>query len=219
MLTWPQVQAILEGTVTTIQITLVAIVLGIILGMIIALGRISKSKVLNSITWFYIWVFRGTPLLMQLFVIYYALPLFALDVFGTPIRLPLMMAAFLTYILNAAAYLAEIFRAGIQSIDKGQMEAAKALGMSYYQAMFQIIIPQSYRRLIPPVGNELIMLLKETSLVASIGLFDLLRTVNQMSNATGLWHYYIYAAAVYLFLTSIIQLVFDKVEKKYSIYD
>jgi polar amino acid transport system permease protein len=85
--------------------------------------------------------------------------------------------------------------------------------------MFKIIIPQAYRRLIPPVGNEIIMLLKDTSLVASIGLFELLRTVNQMSNATGRWFYYIYAAVVYLFLTSIVQLGFDKIEKRYSIYD
>jgi polar amino acid transport system permease protein len=99
------------------------------------------------------------------------------------------------------------------------MEASKALGMSYNQAMFKIIIPQAYRRLIPPLGNELIMLLKDTSLVAGIGMFDVLRTVNQMTNATGKWHYYIYAAMIYLFFTTIIQVVFEKVEKKYSIYD
>jgi polar amino acid transport system permease protein len=211
--------AMLQGTVLTIQLTVIGIIAGTILGIVLALGRISKSKLLNALTWFYVWVFRGTPLLMQLFIIVYAIPLFTLDVLGSPVRLPLLVAAAVTYSLNSAAYLAEIFRAGIQSIDKGQMEASKALGMSYYQAMFKIIIPQAYRRLIPPVGNEIIMLLKDTSLVASIGLFELLRTVNQMSNATGRWFYYIYAAVVYLFLTSIVQLGFDKIEKRYSIYD
>ncbi len=211
--------AMFQGTIVTIQLTVVGIIAGIMLGVVLALGRISKSRFLNSITWFYVWVFRGTPLLMQLFIIVYAIPLFTLDVFGAPVRLPLLVAAAVAYSLNSAAYLAEIFRAGIQSIDKGQMEASKALGMSYYQAMFKIIIPQAYRRLIPPVGNELIMLLKDTSLVASIGLFDLLRTVNQMSNATGRWYYYIYAAVVYLFLTSIVQLGFERIEKRYSIYD
>lgn len=211
--------AMLQGTVLTIQLTVIGIIAGTILGIVLALGRISKSKLLNALTWFYVWVFRGTPLLMQLFIIVYAIPLFTLDVLGNPVRLPLLVAAAVTYSLNSAAYLAEIFRAGIQSIDKGQMEASKALGMSYYQAMFKIIIPQAYRRLIPPVGNEIIMLLKDTSLVASIGLFELLRTVNQMSNATGRWFYYIYAAVVYLFLTSIVQLGFDKIEKRYSIYD
>lgn len=218
-MTTPQIMAMLQGTVLTIQLTVIGIIAGTILGIVLALGRISKSKLLNALTWFYVWVFRGTPLLMQLFIIVYAIPLFTLDILGNPVRLPLLVAAAVTYSLNSAAYLAEIFRAGIQSIDKGQMEASKALGMSYYQAMFKIIIPQAYRRLIPPVGNEIIMLLKDTSLVASIGLFELLRTVNQMSNATGRWFYYIYAAVVYLFLTSIVQLGFDKIEKRYSIYD
>lgn len=218
-MTRPQLMALLGGTVTTLQLTIVGIIAGILLGVVLALGRISRNKLLKGITWIYVWAFRGTPLLMQLFIIVYALPLFSKDIFGSPVRLPLLGAAAVAYSLNSAAYLAEIFRAGIQSIDKGQMEASKALGMSYYQAMFQIIIPQAYRRLIPPVGNELIMLLKDTSLVASIGLFDVLRTVNQMTNATGRWYYYIYAAIVYLFFTTIIQVLFEKVEKKYSIYD
>ncbi|MFZ7134671.1 MAG: amino acid ABC transporter permease [Eubacteriales bacterium] len=219
MLTQGQALALLDGAWLSIQITVIGIIGGVLLGMVIALGRISRNKVLNVLTWFYVWVFRGTPLLLQLFVVVYALPLLTLDIFGTAVKLPLMIAAYLTYSINSGAYLAEIFRAGIQSIDKGQMEAAKALGMSYNQAMFKIIIPQSYRRLIPPVGNELIMLIKDTSLVASIAMFDILRTVNQMSNATGKAHYYIYAALIYLFFTSIIQYVFGKVEAKYAMYE
>lgn len=211
--------ALVGGTITTLQLTVIGIIAGIFLGVILALGRISKSKILNAITWVYVWAFRGTPLLMQLFIIVYAVPLMTKDILGAPLRLPLLGAAALAYSLNSGAYLAEIIRAGIQSIDKGQMEASKALGMSYNQAMFKIIIPQAYRRLIPPLGNELIMLLKDTSLVAGIGMFDVLRTVNQMTNATGKWHYYIYAAMIYLFFTTIIQVVFEKVEKKYSIYD
>jgi polar amino acid transport system permease protein len=211
--------ALVGGTITTLQLTVIGIIAGIFLGVILALGRISKSRILNAITWVYVWAFRGTPLLMQLFIIVYALPLMTKDILGSPLRLPLLGAAALAYSLNSGAYLAEIIRAGIQSIDKGQMEASKALGMSYNQAMFKIIIPQAYRRLIPPLGNELIMLLKDTSLVAGIGMFDVLRTVNQMTNATGKWHYYIYAAMIYLFFTTIIQVVFEKVEKKYSIYD
>ncbi len=158
-------------------------------------------------------------MLMQLFVFYYALPLFTYDVFGVSLRIPAIVAAFIAFSLNSAAYLSEIFRGAIQSIDKGQMEAAKALGMSYYQAMFKIIIPQSYRRLIPPLGNELITLVKDTSLVASISLFDLLRTVQVMNNSSGEWVYFIYAGVIYLFVTSIIQLVFDRLEKKYSVYE
>lgn len=219
MITIEQFYAILEGTQKTLLIASVAIIAGIILGIIVALFKISRSKVLNAISWFYVWVFRGTPMLMQLFVFYYALPLISNDLFGITLRLPALSAAFLAFSLNSAAYLSEIFRGAIQSIDKGQMEAAKALGMSYYQAMFKIIIPQSYRRLIPPLGNELITLVKDTSLVASISIFDLLRTVETMNNSTGKWIYYIYAAGIYLLLTSIIQVVFDKLEKKYSVYE
>ena len=130
-----------------------------------------------------------------------------------------MIAAFVAFSLNATAYLAEIIRAAIESIDGGQMEASKALGMSYRQAMTKIIIPQTYKRLVAPLGNELIMLLKDTSLVSTIALFDLLRTTKTMASATGSWIYYIYAAAIYLFLTTIIQVVFDKMEKKLGIYE
>lgn len=219
MITQEQLMAILEGTQKTLLIAGVAIIFGIILGVLIAFFKISRSKVLNSLAWFYVWVFRGTPMLMQLFVFYYAMPLFTSDVFGITLRIPALTAAFIAFSLNSAAYLSEIFRGAIQSIDKGQMEAAKALGMTYYQAMFKIIIPQSYRRLIPPLGNELITLVKDTSLVASISLFDLLRTVQVMNNSSGKWVYFLYAGAIYLLFTSIIQKVFDRLEKKYSVYE
>lgn len=219
MLTQEQILGILEGTQRTLLIAGVSVFFGILLGIVIALFKISRSKVLNGLAWFYVWIFRGTPMLMQLFVFYYALPLFTYDVFGVSLRIPAMVAAFIAFSLNSAAYLSEIFRGAIQSIDKGQMEAAKALGISYYQAMFKIIIPQSYRRLIPPLGNELITLVKDTSLVASISLFDLLRTVQVLNNSSGKWVYFIYAGVIYLFVTSIIQLIFDKLEKKYSVYE
>ena len=219
MLTQEQVLGILEGTQRTLLIAGVSVLFGILLGIVIALFKISRSKALNGLAWFYVWIFRGTPMLMQLFVFYYALPLFTYDVFGVSLRIPALLVAFIAFSLNSAAYLSEIFRGAIQSIDKGQMEAAKALGMSYYQAMFKIIIPQSYRRLIPPLGNELITLVKDTSLVASISLFDLLRTVQVMNNSSGEWVYFIYAGVIYLFVTSIIQLVFDRLEKKYSVYE
>jgi len=219
LLTQEQVLGILEGTQRTLLIAGVSVLFGILLGIVIALFKISRSKALNGLAWFYVWIFRGTPMLMQLFVFYYALPLFTYDVFGVSLRIPALLATFIAFSLNSAAYLSEIFRGAIQSIDKGQMEAAKALGMSYYQAMFKIIIPQSYRRLIPPLGNELITLVKDTSLVASISLFDLLRTVQVMNNSSGEWVYFIYAGVIYLFVTSIIQLVFDRLEKKYSVYE
>lgn len=219
MITNAQFIAILEGTRVTLTIAAVAMAFGVLIGVLMALMKIAKSKVLNTLAWLYVWVFRGTPMLMQLFVFYYALPLFTADVLSVTLRLPGLTAAFVAFSLNSGAYLAEVFRAAIQSIDKGQMEASKALGMSYYQAMFRIIIPQSYRRLIPPLGNELIILVKDTSLVASIALFDLLRTVTSMNNASGKWHFFLYAAAIYLTLTSLIQVGFGLLEKKYAAYE
>ncbi len=203
----------LSGTIKTIQITMLAIIIGLGFGLVLALARISKSKVPSSISAFYIWIFRGTPLLLQIFVIYFSLPQIG-------ITLSAFISAVIAFGLNSAAYLAEIIRAAILSIDKGQMEAAKALGMTYRQAMFKIIIPQSYRRLLPPVGNEFIILLKDSSLVSVIGMTELLRVAKKMSNSSGGdMIYYGIAAAIYLLLTSVLTYVFQKLERRYSVYE
>lgn len=207
---------LLKGTVVTIELTVVAVIFGLLLGLLLALGRLSKNVVINKISWVYIWFFRGTPLLMQLFFIYYAFPLF----FNPPLSgLTATMAAFIGFSLNSAAYLAEIIRAAIQSIDKGQMEASKALGMTYGQAMRRIIVPQSYRRLIPPVGNEFIMLIKDTSLVSVIAMQDLMRVTHEIESQQASALVYIPSAVIYLLLTTIFTIVFEKFEKKYSIYE
>lgn len=206
---------LLSGTVITIEITLVGIIAGIFLGLFLALGRLSRNRIINRLAWIYIWVFRGTPLLMQLFFIYYAVPLMVSGIKDVPA----IYFAFVAFSLNSAAYLAEIIRAAIQSIDKGQMEAAKALGLSYGQAMRRIIVPQSYRRLIPPVGNEFIMLLKDTSLVASIALPDLMRETYQVISRLADPMIFIPTAVIYLILTTVFTIVFEKLEKKYSVYE
>jgi len=212
----PFVPRLLKGTVISIQLTIIAIIFGLLLGLIMALGRLSKNVVIKKMSWLYIWFFRGTPLLMQLFFIYYAFPLF----FDPPLKgLTATVAAYIAYSLNSAAYLAEIIRAAIQSIDKGQMEAAKALGMTYGQAMRRVIVPQSYRRLIPPVGNEFIMLIKDTSLVSVIAMADLMRVTHEIESQQANALIYIPAAIIYLMLTTVFTVVFEKLEKKYSIYE
>lgn len=208
------IPALAEGSLLTILLTVVSVIFGMILGLMLALGRISKSKIVDKLCWFYIWIFRGTPLVMQIYFIYYALPMILPSL--TLDRLP---AAFIALSLNSGAYLAEIIRAAIQSIDKGQMEAAKALGMSYAQAMRRIIVPQSYRRLIPPVGNEFIALLKDSALVSVISLTELARTTSVMANSTGDATIYIPAAIMYLAMTTLLTYGFDKLEKKYSVYE
>ncbi len=210
---------LLKGSGITLELTLVAVVFGMLLGLFLALGRLSKNAIVDKICWFYIWVFRGTPLMMQIFFFYYALPLAVPEGMSKVLTFNDMTAAYIALSLNSAAYLAEIIRAAIQSIDKGQMEAAKALGMSYGQAMKRVIVPQSYRRLIPPVGNEVIALLKDSALVSSIGLTELMRTTIQISNATTSALIYLPSAALYLIMTSLFTFVFERLEKKYSVYE
>ncbi len=207
--------ALLEGALNTVLLTIISVCFGAVLGLFLALGRLSKNKMVDKVCWTYIWLFRGTPLLMQLFFIYYALPLI-----HKSLTLPgQWMPALLALSLNSAAYLAEIIRAAIQSIDKGQMEAAKALGMSYGQAMRRIIVPQSYRRLIPPVGNELIALLKDSSLVSIIGMTELMKVTTQVSARESNAVIYIPAMVLYLIMTTVFTYIFEKLEKKYSVYE
>lgn len=206
---------LLEGTGITLSITVLAVSCGLILSLFLALGRIGKFAPTKYFCQFYIWFFRGTPLMMQLFFIYYALPTIV-PLFNIKDK---MVVAWIAFTLNSAAYLAEIVRAAIQSIDKGQLEASKALGMTYGQAMRRIIIPQSIRRLVPPVGNEFVMVLKDTALVSVMGLSDLMRTTDQIQTRTGDAFIYLPTMVLYLAMTTLITFLFGKVEKKYSVYE
>ena len=191
------------------------------MSLFIALGKMSKNVVLNKLCTAYTFFFRGTPLLMQLFFIYYALPMIS-PVFlintGSP-EVDRFIYAFIAYSLNMAAYCAEIIRAAIQSIDKGQFEASRALGLSYAQTMRLVIIPQSIRRLIPPVGNEFILMLKDVSLVSMIALVDITRATRTIENSTRSPLVYVPAMILYLVITAIFTYIFRKLEKKYSIYE
>ncbi len=206
--------AFLSGAAITLELTLVAIVIGILLGLLLALGRLSHNTAIKKFSGFYIWFFRGTPLMLQIMFIYFGLPMI-----WPVLNTSMYIAGFVALGLNSAAYLAEIIRAAIQSIDKGQMEASKALGMNYGMAMRRIIIPQSYRRLIPPVGNEFIALLKDSSLVSVMGMTELMRTSIILSNSAGQAVFYLPAAVFYLLLTSLFTYVFSRLEKKYSVYE
>ena len=213
IITWmPQ---LLLGARTTIIITIIAVAVGIVLSFFLALGKMSKNPLLNKPCSAYIFFFRGTPLLIQIYFIYFGLPQFnpALTIKSA------FVAALIAYTLNSAAYLAENIRAGIQSIDKGQYEAAKALGMTYRQTMQLIILPQTVRRLIPPVGNEFIMVLKDVSLVAIIGLSDLTKVTRAISSSQATALVYIPAMVIYLIITAFFSFIFNRMEKKYSVYE
>ncbi len=213
-----QIKMFAEGTLLTLELTLLSMFAGTVLGLIMSFGRMSKVKILNKLTWVYVWFFRGTPLLLQIMIVYFGIALIGLDLTGSPWTMPPFVAGCLALTLNTGAYLAEIFRAGIESIDKGQMEASKALGMSHGQAMRKVIIPQTIKRLIPPYSNEFTMILKDSSLVSVIGITELYRSAYQMANGSGDWKFLFYAAGVYLFLTTISTYVFGRLEKKYSVY-
>ncbi|MDR1949527.1 MAG: amino acid ABC transporter permease [Spirochaetaceae bacterium] len=205
---------LLEGSVVTISLTLLSVSAGLVLSLFFALGKMSKIKALNRFCSAYIFFFRGTPLLMQLYFIYYALPMIA----GFLTINNRFLAAFIAFALNSAAYCAEIIRAAILSIDKGQFEASRALGLSYAQTMRLIIIPQSIRRLIPPVGNEFIMVLKDASLVSIIALVDITKATRNIEGSTRSALVYIPAMILYLVITAVFSFAFHKLEKKYSVY-
>jgi len=212
---------LLAGARITIILTILAVSAGLILSLFIALGKMSKIYVINRFCTAYVFFFRGTPLLMQIYFIYYALPMissFFLIATGSA-DADRFIYAFIAFSLNTAAYCAEIIRAAIQSIDKGQFEAAKALGLSYAQTMKLVIVPQSIRRMIPPVGNEFIMVLKDVSLVSMIALVDITKATRNIEGSTRSALVYIPAMLLYLAITAIFSLVFNKAEKKFSVYE
>lgn len=203
---------ILKGSIVTIKLFSVIFLFSIPVAVILSLMKVSNNKILKGIIGVYTWVFRGTPLLLQLFFVYFGLPV-------TGVKLSRFAAASIAFILNYSAYFTEIFRAGIESIDKGQYEAAKALGMSYSQIMRRVIIPQAVRRVIPATCNEGISLVKDTALVATIGMEELLRAAKQILSRDFTITPFFIAGFIYLILTSIVMMFFKNVEKKYAAFE
>jgi polar amino acid transport system permease protein len=203
---------ILRGCGLTLQLYGVTVVGSVPLAIILALGRTSGPGWLDRLLGIYAWIFRGTPLLLQLFFTYYGL-----TVIG--ISLPPFAAAGLTFVINYAAYMMEIFRSGIQSIDRGQYEAAKALNMSYWQTMWRIILPQALKRTLPPSANEAITLVKDTALVVVIGMGEMLRSAKEIFTRDFTLTPFVIAAILYLLLTSVVINVFRLLEKRLEVYE
>ena len=201
----------LEGAKVTIALTSSAVFLGIIFGTLIGMARCSQRRWVSPGAGVYTDFFRGTPLIVQIFLVYMGLPQFG-------IRLSPWVAGVVSLGLNSAAYVAEIVRSGIQSIDKGQFEAAYSTGLSRWQAMQYIILPQAFRRIVPALGNEFIALLKDSSLVAVISLEELLR--KGQINVTRYYRpfeIYIQVAIIYLIMTKTISLLVDYSERRLRI--
>lgn len=204
----------LQGSVVTIEIFVLTLVLSLPLGLPLALGSNSKFKPLSWICKAYVWVFRGTPLLLQMFFVY----------FFFPMKLNMMISAFaaviIAFVLNYAAYFSEIYRGGINSIDRGQYEAAHALGLNKMQTMKDIILPQTMKATLPPIVNEAIILVKDTALASSLGtVLELMKATNSAVNRMTDLTPFFAAAVIYLIMTFVLTLLAGKLEKYFARYD
>ena len=210
---WPSMQ---KGLWETLRLFVLTLVFSLPLGLPLALGSIARFWIVRLPFRIYVWLFRGTPLMLQLFFFYYGLGIIAQKYGLLFLRLDRVTAAVITFSLNYAAYFAEIYRAGIQSIDRGQYEAAKTLGFSRTRTMFAIIIPQTIRRIIPPICNETITLIKDTALVYVIALTELIKTAREAVNSDTTNTAFAMAAVMYLSATFILTVIYQRLEKRFS---
>ena len=204
-----------DGAKVTLTLFAITLGLSVPLGLALALLRISAWTPVSTLVNGYIWLMRGTPLMLQMLFIYFALPF----VPYVGIRLPDFPAAVVAFALNYAAYFAEIFRAGIQSVERGQYEASKTLGLSYFQTMRRIVLPQMIGRVLPPVSNETITLVKDTSLIYVLALNDILRTARSIVQRDFTTTPFLVAALFYLVMTLVLTWLFQRLEKRYARYD
>lgn len=204
-----------QGAKVTLTLFFITLALALPLGLVLALLRISKWGFVSQLVNGYIWLMRGTPLMLQMLFIYFALPF--VPVVG--VRLPDFPAAVVAFALNYAAYFAEIFRAGIQSVDRGQYEGSKVLGMTYLQTLRRIVLPQMVQRVLPPMSNETITLVKDTSLIYVLALNDILRTARGIVQRDFTTTPFLVAAAFYLIMTLVLTWFFQRMEKRYAKYD
>lgn len=204
-----------QGAKVTLTLFFITLALAVPLGLVLALLRISKWGFVSQLVNGYIWLMRGTPLMLQMLFIYFALPF--VPVVG--VRLLDFPAAVVAFALNYAAYFAEIFRAGIQSVDRGQYEGSKVLGMTYLQTLRRIVLPQMVQRVLPPMSNETITLVKDTSLIYVLALNDILRTARGIVQRDFTTTPFLVAAAFYLIMTLVLTWFFQRMEKRYAKYD
>lgn len=202
----------IPAAVETLKITLAAIFLGLVIGLFAALFRLSKKNILYYPVTLYVNVIRGTPILLQLFIVYYGL--------SGIVKLDPYPSAIIAFGIHNGAYIAEIFRGAIKSIDRGQMEAARSLGMSKFKAMYRIILPQALKRAVPPLGNQIIIATKDSSLASAITVRELLLKSQQLgSSSYRFMEYFLIAGIYYFIITSILGFFVNKLEQKLALSD
>lgn len=204
----------LEGLKTTLGVFAITLIASLPLSIVVAKLRMSKNKIVSSIIGIYIYIMRGTPLLLQLMFIFFGFNY--VPIIGYAFSRE--QAIFIAFILNYTAYFAEIFRGGINSIDNGQYEAAEVLGLSKSHTFIKIILPQVIKNILPSIGNEVITLVKDTSLVYILGVSDVLKAAKAVSNRYSDFSPYIFVGLVYLSITAVLTKVMNKVENKYNYY-
>lgn len=217
----------LIGAKNTVLLAIIAVVIGAALGLLLAICRISKSRILRFVSTAYVEFVRGTPLLVQLFIIYYGLQAVGIRFPDIPVITAILdinfsdfMSGVITMGLNSAAYVCEIFRSGIQSVDKGQMEAGRSLGLSYGQTLQKIIVPQAIRNVLPALGNEFVVVIKESSIVSIIGIADLMYKANTVrGNTFQPFEPLLVAALVYFLLTFTLSKLLAYIEKRMRNHD
>jgi polar amino acid transport system permease protein len=203
-----------EGLKTTLSVFIITLLASLPLSLAVAMLRNSKNKLVSKVVGIYIYIMRGTPLLLQLMFIFFGF--FYVPYIGYAFNRT--QAIFIAFILNYTAYFAEIFRGGINSIDIGQHEASQVLGLSKFHTFKRIILPQVVKNVLPSVGNEVITLVKDTSLVYILGASDILKAAKSVSNAYSTFSPYIFIGLVYLLITAVLTKLLSEIEKKYNYY-
>ena len=208
---------ILQGGTVTLKLFCITLALSIPLGLVIALMRISKWRALSWGVNCYIWLMRGTPLMLQLLFWCYGLPF--VPVIGSALVLDSFNAAIVAFVMNYAAYFAEIFRGGILSVNRGQYEAAQTLGFNYVQTMRRIVLPQMIKRVLPPVSNEVMTLVKDTALIYILAIGEIMYVSKYIVTTNFTPVPFVIAGVIYLFIALILTWFFQRLEKRYAVYE
>lgn len=206
----------LSGVKLTVSISILSILIGMVIGFITCLFRISKSRILKAISGVYVWIIRGTPMIVQAFIVYFGIPQ-VIQSFIPGFKIDSYTASLITLSLNAGAYLSEVFRGGIQAVPKGQEEAARSLGLSRGKTMFKIVLPQAIKIAIPSMVNQFIITIKDSSILSVIGLADLVnRAKVYVGSSYQFFATYTVVAVYYLIVISVLMVISSRLEKRFS---
>ena len=212
------VNLLLQGMWVTVKVTVLSLLIALAIGLLSCLMGISKSKILSFLSKFYIWLIRGTPFIVQLFIIYFGIPQFIKAIGISNFKISAFAAATITLALNAGAYISEIFRGAINAVDKGQMEAARSLGLSKSKAMTKVVLPQAFRICIPSLCNQFIITLKDSSLASTISLKEIVFQGQQYAFSTyKMFATYIMIGIAYLIIISILSFLIKIIERRLNV--